>query len=142
MTKNKDWGRNDPKDRQLMALMTKLEKFEGKKTSPSKRGGRPEAKNLPPTTSTFNYTINPERMKRVEPTKTIDGKLMYWCTNHICSRCTYKGLCCNHADDEHEAWKERKVSLRPTRKIKILLVLILEEQMNQLLLKRMILPSS
>ena len=30
------------------------------------------------TTSTFKYTIHSERMKRVEPTKMIDGVSMYW----------------------------------------------------------------
>ena len=37
LTKSTDWGKNDPKQTQLLALMTKVEKLEGNKTSQVKR---------------------------------------------------------------------------------------------------------
>ena len=36
--KSKNWGKNDPKDTQLVAFMTKIEKLEGKNTSTGKGG--------------------------------------------------------------------------------------------------------
>ena len=59
MTKSKDWGRNDPKDSQLMALVTKVDKLKGNKTGLNKKGGGgPGIKNSSLTKSTFKYTIN------------------------------------------------------------------------------------
>ena len=115
MTKRKDWGRNEPKDTQLLALMTKVDKLEGKKTGPSKRGGEHGSKTSPSTTGTFKYTINPERMKRVGPTKMIDRVLMYWCTLHICPRGTNTGLYCNRGNSGYTAWEDRKESYKANK---------------------------
>ena len=71
MTKSKDWGRNDPQDSQVMALRTKVDKLEGKKIGLNKEGGGSGSKNSSLTKSTFKYTINPERMEKVGPTKSL-----------------------------------------------------------------------
>ena len=99
-----------------MALMTKVNKLEGKNIGLNKKGGGPGFKNSSLTKSTFKYTINPERMKKVGPTKVIDGVLMYWYTLHVCPRGTYNGLYCEHASPGHAAWKERKASYKKIRK--------------------------
>ena len=97
MTKSKDWGKNDPKDTQLMALMTKIEKLEGNKNSTGKKGG--QNKSSPSTaTGANNSCINPERMKKAGPKKMIDGRIQLWCTQHVCPKGRYNGLYCNRDD--------------------------------------------
>ena len=84
LTKSKLWGKNDPRDTQLLALMTKVEKLEGNKTSTGKRGEN--NKTSPPTTTGANNScINPERMKKAGPKKMIDGRMQFWCTQHVLS---------------------------------------------------------
>ena len=73
MTKSKEWGKNYPKQTQILALLTKVEKLEGNKTSTGKKGGN--NKNSPTITGVSNSCINPERMKKAGPKKMIDERM-------------------------------------------------------------------
>ena len=55
-------------------------------------------------------------MKKAGPTKTIDGKLQYWCTQHVCPKGRYNGLYCNHDDSGHPEWQKRKDEFKANKK--------------------------
>ena len=113
MHKEKSWGKNDLKDTQLLALQTKVEKLEvlNKK---NKKSGNPTK--TPATPCASNSCTNPERMKKAGPTKTIDGRLQYWCTQHVCPKGRYNGLYCNHDDAGHPEWQKRKDEFKAKKK--------------------------
>ena len=114
MHKEKSWGKNDPKDTQLLALQTKVEKLEG--TNKKNKYNGKSTSGTPKTPGTTNSCINPERMKKCGPTKMIDGKLQYWCTQHVCPKGRYDGLYCNHDDLGHPDWQKRKDEFKANKK--------------------------
>ena len=111
--KEKSWGKNDPKDTQLLALQTKVDKLEVLNKKNKKSGN---STNTSATPGASNSCINPERMKKAGPTKTIDGKLQYWCTQHVCTKGRYNGLYCNHDDSGHPEWQRRKDEFKTNKK--------------------------
>ena len=93
--------------------MTKVDKLETLDKK-NKKGENPINSSTTPGAS--NSCINPERMKKAGATKTIDGKLQYWCTQHVCTKGRYNGLYCNHDDSGHPEWQRRKDEFKANKK--------------------------
>ena len=119
MVKSKDWGRNDPSNAQLIALMTK---FSGNSSNNSNKRGNTNNKTKPndskKSNTTKNSPINPERLVFKGAKATIDGKEMWWCKHHICPRGTYNGMYVMHPPEKHYEWQARKDEFKANRKNK------------------------
>ena len=111
MVTNGDWNKVDPKDAQIMALTTKVQKLEGK--GPQAQGDYGKKKKK-------HNELDPRRAKYKGASININGETLWWCEHHKNPSKFPNGLCMPHKPEDHNKWadakKEREAKYRKGKK--------------------------
>eukprot|EP00984_Skeletonema_dohrnii_P013468 scaffold5583_cov166-Skeletonema_dohrnii-CCMP3373.AAC.2 len=109
MTKKKTWNQVDPREAQMLALVTQLEELKKDRRTQRQRipsthtidGTKSDAEDVVPGTSVQKW-----RTKYDGPTKTVDGRKWHWCRLHKLEG-KWDGLYVGHTEDKHRERKDK-----------------------------------
>ncbi len=115
MVEDKSWGKVDPRDAKIMALITKLDQMEKARPNQPRSDAAANATNGGKTDSRFS-TIEDWRKKFDGDVKTVEGKTFYWCKHHKSEEYGYNGLyVSSHSPENHDAWSKDKKNAKDGR---------------------------
>ena len=119
MVDKKTWGRVDPKNAQILALLTCLDQMtkelsrKPKDTShqpsaPPAKSGAPSGNATLPTPDQKDKTDGPEKWRSIKKGEETEmyGLPWYWCPHHKHPQGKFDGLYCRHKPNEHKGWKK------------------------------------
>ena len=106
MVEDKSWAKVDPRDAQLLALATEVETLRRGKTNKEAAANATDKNDKVASSGSDDMEkisgVAKWRMVKVGSTKTVDGKLHYWCPKHVHKGGLWNGLYVTHKPENHD----------------------------------------